>query len=55
MSARPETAQNSTQRPPFFPLTNRYRFVRTLEVEPSQANTPAKIRTLLMRLKGKTL
>ncbi len=50
-----DRCQNSTRRPPFFPLTNRFTFVRTLELEPSQANTPAKIRTLLLRLKGKTL
>ena len=50
-----DRCQNSAGRPPFFPLTNRYTFVRTLELEPSNANTPTKIRTLLLRLKGKTL
>ena len=50
-----DRCQTSTRRPPFFPLTNRATFVRALEVEPTQANTIAKIRALLMRLKGKTL
>lgn len=50
-----DPCQATDNRPPFFPLTNRYRLVRTLEVEPSQANTPAKIRSLLLRLKGKSL
>jgi len=43
------------RRPPFFPLTNRYVITRMVEIEPSQANNPAKIRALLMRLKGNTL
>jgi hypothetical protein len=51
----PDRCQSTENRPPFFPLTNRYRFVRSLEIDASQANTPAKIRTLLMRLKGKAL
>ncbi len=50
-----DPCQATDNRPPFFPLTNRYRFVRTLEIEPSQANTPTKIRALLLRLKGKAL
>ncbi len=52
---RPERCQSSTRRPPFFPLTNRYTKIRTLEIEPSTANSPTKIRNLLLRLKGKTL
>lgn len=51
----PDRCQATEQRPPFFPLTNRYRFVRSLEIDASQANTPTKIRALLMRLKGKAL
>jgi hypothetical protein len=51
----PDRCQAREQRPPFFPLTNRYRFVRSLEVDATQANTPTKIRALLMRLKGKAL
>jgi hypothetical protein len=51
----PDRCQSTTRRPPFFPLTNRYVRVRTLEVEPSQANSPTKIRALLMRLKGQSL
>ncbi|MCC7004059.1 MAG: pilus assembly PilX N-terminal domain-containing protein [Gemmatimonadaceae bacterium] len=50
-----DRCQATTRRPPFFPLTNRYTFVRALEIDASQANTPAKIRTLLLRLKGKQL
>lgn len=42
-------------RPPFFPLTNRYTFVRALEVSPVLANTPVKIRAILMKLKGRAL
>lgn len=48
----PHRCQRTDGRPPFFPLTNRYRFVRSLEIAPVQANTPAKVRALLMRLKG---
>lgn len=51
----PDRCQNSTRRPPFFPGTNRYTRVRTLEVQPRIANTPPKIRSLLLRLKGKSL
>jgi hypothetical protein len=51
----PDACQRSDRRPPHFPLTNRYSLVRTLEVEPSQANTVPRIRTLLMRLKGRAL
>ncbi len=51
----PDRCSAGTKRPPFFPLTNRYRLVRTLEIAQNQANTPAKIRTLLLRLKGKAL
>ena len=50
-----DRCQSTTRRPPFFPLTNRYTFIRTLEVGASRANTPAKIRAILMRLKGKSL
>jgi len=50
-----DRCQSSARRPPFFPLTNRYTFLRTLSLLPTDANTPAKIRTLLMRLKGKAL
>ncbi|HET8771937.1 MAG TPA: hypothetical protein VFM71_13210 [Gemmatimonadaceae bacterium] len=50
-----DRCQSSDQRPPFFPLTNRYTLVRTLEIEPSLANTAAKIRAILLRLKGSTL
>lgn len=51
----PDRCQSTTRRPPFFPLTNRYTRIRTLEIEPSNANSPTKIRALLMRLKGKSL
>lgn len=51
----PDRCSAGTRRPPFFPLTNRYSLVRTLEVAQNQANTPSKIRSLLLRLKGKTL
>jgi hypothetical protein len=50
-----DRCQSTTRRPPFFPLTNRYSFVRTLDIQSNQANTPAKIRALLLRLKGKAL
>ena len=50
-----DRCQTSTRRPPFFPLTNRTTFVRALEVDATLANTPARIRALLMRLKGKAL
>jgi hypothetical protein len=53
--AAPDACQATERRPPFFPLTNRYRLERTLEIEPSLANTPARIRTILMRLKGRAL
>ena len=42
-------------RPPFFPMSNRYNVVRTLAIQPNDARTPALIRTLLLRLKGKAL
>lgn len=51
----PDRCQTTANRPPFFPLTNRYTFLRTLSLLPTDANTPAKIRTMLMRLKGKAL
>jgi hypothetical protein len=50
-----DPCQFTNNRPPFFPLTNRYTLVRTLEIEPSRATTPAKIRAILLRLKGKAL
>lgn len=54
-SGTPDRCSYSTRRPPFFPLTNRYTRVRTLEVEATRANTPPEIRSLLLRLKGKSL
>lgn len=51
----PDRCQATQMRPPFFPLTNRYVFIRAMEVDASQANTPAKIRSLLLKLKGKAL
>lgn len=51
----PDRCQQTNNRPPFFPLTNRYTWVRSLEIRNSLANNPAKIRAILMRLKGKTL
>ncbi len=50
-----DRCQSTTRRPPFFPTTNRSTFVRALEVDPTLANTPSRIRSLLMRLKGKAL
>lgn len=50
-----DSCQETMRRPPFFPLTNRYTFVRTLEVSPVLANTPVKIRAILMKLKGRSL
>ena len=50
-----DRCQTTTRRPPFFPLTNRYTHLRTLSLVPTEVNTPAKIRALLMRLKGKPL
>jgi hypothetical protein len=50
-----DRCQTTTRRPPFFPLTNRYAHLRTLSLVPTEVNTPAKIRALLMRLKGKPL
>jgi len=50
-----DRCQQTTKRPPFFPLTNRVVLVRTLEVDPSLGRTPARIRAILMRLKGKAL
>jgi hypothetical protein len=51
----PTRCMAANRRPPFFPLASSYTPVRTLEVAPAQANTPAKITALLMRLKGKAL
>lgn len=51
----PDPCAATTRRPPFFPLTNRYTVIRSVEVEVSQANTPPKIRALLLRLKGREL
>ena len=50
-----DRCQSTTRRPPFFPLTNRYTFLRTLSLVPTEVNTPLKIRALLMRLKGRPL
>lgn len=50
-----DPCQTTGNRPPFFPLTNRYRVSRVIELAPSQARNPARIRSLLMRLKGATL
>lgn len=50
-----DRCQATQRRPPFFPLTNRYTFVRSLDVDPNLANTPTEIRALLVRLKGKAL
>ncbi len=50
-----DRCQSTDRRPPFFPLTNRYTLVRTLEIEPSLANTAARIREILLRLKGQAL
>ncbi len=49
------TCRTTQRRPPYFPLTNRYTFVRALEVNAAQANTPTKIRAMLLRLKGRAL
>ncbi len=51
----PDRCQATQMRPPFFPLTNRYTFLRSIEIDASQANTPAKIRAALLKLKGKPL
>lgn len=51
----PDRCQTTERRPPFFPLTNRYTAVRTLDIDPTLANSPSKIRALLLRLKGKSL
>lgn len=51
----PDRCQRTDRRPPFFPLTNRYTWVRSVEIRSTLANNPAKIRAILMRLKGKTL
>ncbi len=45
----------SGSRPPLFPLTSRYTLRRTLEIAPTQANNPTKIRAILMSLKGRVL
>jgi hypothetical protein len=50
-----DRCSTSGQRPPLFPLTSRYAVLRSLEVAPTQANNPTKIRALLMRLKGRVL
>lgn len=50
-----DRCQSTFRRPPFFPLTNRYTRVRTVEIEAARANTPPEIRALLMGLKGKSL
>ncbi len=50
-----DRCQATLQRPPFFPLTNRLVVLRSLDVDPAQANSPAKIRAFLMRLKGRAL
>lgn len=51
----PDRCQGTNRRPPFFPLTNRYTEVRSVEIRNTLANNPAKIRAILMRLKGKSL
>lgn len=51
----PDACQSPLRRPPHFPLTNRHVLARELEIEPVRANTPAKIRSLLLRLKGRRL
>lgn len=51
----PDRCQETNRRPPFFPLTNRYTEVRSVEIRNTLANNPVKIRAILMRLKGKTL
>lgn len=50
-----DRCQTAGGRPPFFPLSNRYNVVRTLTIQPNDAKTPALVRTLLLRLKGKAL
>lgn len=50
-----DRCQLTAARPPFFPLTNRYAFVRSIQLEPTRGNTPEKIRALLMSLKGRSL
>lgn len=50
-----DPCQTTANRPPFFPLTNRYRVTRVIELSPSQARNPVLIRSLLLRLKGATL
>jgi hypothetical protein len=50
-----DACQRTDTRPPFFPLTNRYTWSRSLEIRNSLANTPTKVRSILMQLKGKTL
>ncbi len=48
----PCQAQQANRRPPFFPLTGRYEDYKSYEVDPRDANTWAKIKTYLARLRG---
>ncbi len=51
----PDRCQSASRRPPFFPLTKRYTLIRTVEISPSRAASPAQVRALLMALKGRAL
>ncbi len=51
----PDRCQSAARRPPYFPLTKRYTLIRTLELSPSRAASPAQVRALLMALKGRVL
>jgi hypothetical protein len=47
--------QRDDTRPPYFPLTNRLRVVRSVDLSGGRVNTPARVRNYLLSLKGRTL
>jgi len=50
-----DACQLTMNRPPFFPLTNRFDLVRTIEIAPARAGNPSAIRAILVALKGAAL
>lgn len=52
---QPDRCMANGGRPPFFPGSTEYAVLRVLEIEPSRANTNARIETLLRALRGAAL
>lgn len=51
----PSACQSRETRPPFYPLTNRLRMRRSVDLSAERVNTPARVRAYLAGLKGRTL